>query len=238
MLTKRELTDKAYEIGIKPISFFLPKNTIEDINSQINFESNKKFFLAPCDPRDRKSYIYKNEKSYYQQYQDSYFGFTMMKGGWDCLRHYEIIASGSLPYFMNLDKVPTYTLKSYPRDLQKKANELYIKYSKKNSIDKNFVNNYRKLQLGFKKWLADTSVNFGSEDLKMHIQNSYIDSSKLNINILNLIKVNFLGNIEYIRERENKISRKESFLNFSKFCLRNLFFDFLFRFGINDKNKL
>jgi hypothetical protein len=28
------------------------------------------------------------------------------KGGWDCLRHYEIIGNGCMPYFENIEKCP------------------------------------------------------------------------------------------------------------------------------------
>ena len=74
----------------------------------------------------------------------------MLKGGWDCLRHYEIIASGSLPYFSNFAKVPDHTLKIYPRDLQNKANKLYNSYLNKGFIDKFFTKNYNKINLDFK----------------------------------------------------------------------------------------
>ena len=36
----------------------------------------------------------------------SWFGLTSKKGGWDSLRHYEIMASGSLLLFRDYDKKP------------------------------------------------------------------------------------------------------------------------------------
>ena len=228
---KRELTYKAYENGIKPISFFLPEIIIEDINSQINHRFNKKFFLAPCNPRDKKTYIYKDEKTYYQQYKDSYFGFTMLKGGWDCLRHYEIIASGSLPYFSNFEKVPDHTLKIYPRDLQNKANNLYKSYLNKDLIDKSFIKNYNKINLDFQKWLIHTAGNFGSEELKYHIKKGLNNTTNHKITKILIIKINFCGLIEYINERKNiNINKKKYFLNFLKFNLINLLFDYLYTF--------
>ena len=35
---------------------------------------------------------------------ESYFGSTKKKAGWDCMRHYEIVASGAVPFF---DEDPT-----------------------------------------------------------------------------------------------------------------------------------
>ena len=90
---KRELTDIAYAHGIKPISFFIPEIIIDEIKSKINFNLPKKHLLAPCDPRDRRTYIYRDEISYLQ-YRDAYFGYTMRKR-MGLSRHYEIIAAGS-----------------------------------------------------------------------------------------------------------------------------------------------
>jgi len=39
------------------------------------------------------------------------------KGGWDCFRHYEIIAAGTLPYFFDLQNCPNMTLHSFPKEL-------------------------------------------------------------------------------------------------------------------------
>ena len=36
----------------------------------------------------------------------SWFGLTCMKGGWDSLRHYEILASGSCLLFRDYDRKP------------------------------------------------------------------------------------------------------------------------------------
>ena len=112
---KRELTDIAHAHGIKPISFFIPEIIIDEIKSKINFNAPKKHLLAPCDPRDRKTYIYQDEISYFQQYRDAYFGYTMRKKGWDCLRHYEIIASGSVPFFEDYESIPEFTMFNYPK---------------------------------------------------------------------------------------------------------------------------
>ena len=43
-----------------------------------------------------------NESDYYKDYQRSYFAITCKKGGWDCLRHYEILANAVSPTFLIL----------------------------------------------------------------------------------------------------------------------------------------
>jgi hypothetical protein len=62
-------------------------------------------------------YIFKTEKEYYEQYQTSSFAITCKKGGWDCLRHYEIMGNGCLPLFHKIETAPTGILSSLPRRL-------------------------------------------------------------------------------------------------------------------------
>ena len=65
---------------------------------------DKEKILATCDPRDTSTYIFDDEESYYNDYAKSLFAITMKKGGWDCLRHYEILAAGCLPVFLNISQ--------------------------------------------------------------------------------------------------------------------------------------
>src|SRR5688572_9949738 len=60
--------------------------------------------FASIIPGDLKTYIYTEESAYYKDYQRSYFAITCKKGGWDCMRHYEILANGCIPYFIDIDK--------------------------------------------------------------------------------------------------------------------------------------
>ena len=83
-------------------------------------------------PGKLDTYIFSTEKEYYKDYQDSIFGYTKMKGGWDCLRHYEILANGCIPFFTDLSNCPTNILHSFPKELVLKAMasptpEVYLK---------------------------------------------------------------------------------------------------------------
>ena len=42
---------------------------------------------------------------------------TYKKGGIDCFRHYEILANNSIPYFLNINKIPKYTMFNYPKKI-------------------------------------------------------------------------------------------------------------------------
>jgi hypothetical protein len=48
----------------------------------------------------------------------------MKKGGWDCNRHYEIISTGTTPYFDKLEEAGNYTLSHLPKSLLYEAQRL------------------------------------------------------------------------------------------------------------------
>ncbi len=72
-------------------------------------------------PGDYRTYTFDNEEDYYKHYQSCYYAYTWKKGGWDCLRHYEILANGCIPYFTDLDRCPAGTMHLFPKELIKKA---------------------------------------------------------------------------------------------------------------------
>ena len=57
------------------------------------------------------------QAQYYQTFTSSYYAYTSRKDGWACMRHYEILARGGVPYFAGLDQSPQYSLWDFPRDL-------------------------------------------------------------------------------------------------------------------------
>jgi len=103
---KRELL--AYDPDVIPIQFAIPRQKIVDVIPV------KKHLWSPVDSRDKRTYV-TNESEYYKQYSESYFGYTTKRGGWDCLRHYEIIAAGALPYFEGLENCPAATMELLPK---------------------------------------------------------------------------------------------------------------------------
>jgi len=73
--------------------------------------------FAPLIPGQLQTYIYNTEEEYYKDYQRSYYAITTKKGGWDCMRHYEILANGCIPYFVDLENCDLNTMSLLPRDL-------------------------------------------------------------------------------------------------------------------------
>ena len=115
---KRELLENKH--NVLPISFAVPREKIlENINEK---PTN---LLAPLIPGRLSTYVYDDEKTYYNMYSNSIFAITNKKLGWDCLRHYEILMNGCIPLFFNIEDCPKLILKTLPKQ---RLSEIYFNY--------------------------------------------------------------------------------------------------------------
>ena len=109
---KRELTNRSKPWGLRlqvhPLGFSIPAAVVFDsvpIKTQmfqthivdrelldLTVGSNEHFFV--------------DESAYRTDLGAARFGITTRRAGWDCLRHYEIAASGTIPCFRNLNNKP------------------------------------------------------------------------------------------------------------------------------------
>ena len=101
-----------------PIQFSIPGSKVVTAIP----EKTRDFAIAV--PSDPQTYIYDKEEDYYKGYQCSYFAVTRKKAGWDCMRHYEILANGCIPYFVDMDKCDEDTMPFLPKDLIREAMNL------------------------------------------------------------------------------------------------------------------
>lgn len=105
-------------MSIHPISFSIPKCKI------VSRIYPKTKFISSLIPGDTSTYIYNTEQDYYDEYRQSMFALTKKKAGWDCMRHYEILANGCIPYFPDISNCPKNTMTTFPKELIKRSNEL------------------------------------------------------------------------------------------------------------------
>lgn len=103
---------------VYPIQFSISETKIVDAIPE------KTQDFAYIIPGQLWSYIYSEEKDYYEGYQNSYFAYTWKKGGWDCMRHYEILANGCIPYFVGLEDANPNTMFFLPKELILRAMDL------------------------------------------------------------------------------------------------------------------
>ena len=108
---KRELIEE--DDTVFPTGFGIPEQRIR----QLNFETKDQLYqkTAPAFSLFKNindigggfsHHKFQIEEEYSDDLSRSWFGLTCKKGGWDCLRHYEIIAAGSLLLFRDYDKKP------------------------------------------------------------------------------------------------------------------------------------
>ncbi len=57
-------------------------------------------------PGSSTRYLYQTEADYFRALRESRFAITRKREGWECLRHYEIAASGCVPCFRFLSRKP------------------------------------------------------------------------------------------------------------------------------------
>jgi hypothetical protein len=94
--------------SMRPISFGIPEHLVLD-----ELPPKRKDFPAHVvDPEvahrvgAATSYAFADEGAYYEDLRASRFGITTRRGGWDCMRHYEIAASGCVVCFRGLSSKP------------------------------------------------------------------------------------------------------------------------------------
>jgi hypothetical protein len=90
-------------------------------------------------PGDKNTNIYKDENSYNNNYNESWFAFTYKKGGYDCLRHYEILANNTIPFYIDIEKIPLKTMTTFPKKIVKKAMDALVN---KSDISGNVFDDY------------------------------------------------------------------------------------------------
>ena len=109
---KRELQSEVVPFSsckVLPFSFSIPAEKIRPSD----LARKKKRLATHCvDPEVaaafglHTSYAFASEEAYYDDLAISRFAVTTKRGGWDCLRHYEIAAAGSLPCIRQLETKP------------------------------------------------------------------------------------------------------------------------------------
>jgi hypothetical protein len=94
--------------AIRPIAFSIPEEKIVD-------EPPEKLKPFPTHIVDaevagrigaKPEYVFDSERDYYDDLRASRFGITTKRAGWDCLRHYELAASGCVVCFRDLESKP------------------------------------------------------------------------------------------------------------------------------------
>ena len=147
---------------LHPITFSISEEKI------IKYVPEKKKMLSTLIPGVLETYIYNNEQDYYNQYKESYFAVTTKKAGWDCMRHYEILANGCMPYFIDIENCPPNTLALLPKELLLQANQMYKNIGTKN-IDELVQDEKDEYNILMTKLLEYTRTHLSSRSIAKYI---------------------------------------------------------------------
>jgi len=109
---KRENTSP--DSSVMPITLSIPASKVRRgaVTKELDFSP-----LIPKGACSVHNLRFSEEKAYYDHYETCRYAVTWKKSGWDCLRHYEILASGAVPYFIGLEACPRRTLALFPKAL-------------------------------------------------------------------------------------------------------------------------
>lgn len=145
---------------LHPVTFSIPEEKI------VRTIPPKTKLVSSLIPGNLSTYIYNTEEEYYNEYRSSYFAKTTKKAGWDCMRHYEIMANGCIPYFPGLEKCPVHTMALLPKDLLFEGNALYSAFSAKKELTDTDKEQYTQL---VKKQLEYTRTHLTTRKMAAYI---------------------------------------------------------------------
>lgn len=113
---KRELDSEIYRhyksARLHPISFGIPESKVRDSESAktrtfpSQVQCDEAYEIPEVAENATRDHLFSEEAAYYDNLASARFGITQMKGGWDCMRHYEIAANWTVPCFYELDQKP------------------------------------------------------------------------------------------------------------------------------------
>lgn len=157
-----------------PISFSIPEEKIKRVAPS---EKSKRFPLHIVDREIASkvsgsffteigsgNYTFRSEEAYYNDLRTSFYGITMKRAGWDCLRHYELAANGCVICFRNLELKPSTCA---PHGLNEYNCVPYRNYSDlEQKLTSITDNTYRQLQEKSYQWImSNTTVARAKEFL-------------------------------------------------------------------------
>jgi hypothetical protein len=125
---KRELAEP--QAGVFPVHFAIPDRHVRPIDLLQKTQLHQTHVQDPEFGVDT-GYKFTEEKDYFDDLARSYFGITMRKGGWDCMRHYEIMAAGAVVMFKHFDQKPPLCAPQCPHFISYSSREDFMEKTRR-----------------------------------------------------------------------------------------------------------
>lgn len=182
-----KMTTKEEDVNrIIPIDLSIPKEKI------FTGQLQKEKLLAHIIPGIGETFIYNEEKPYYEDYQKSMFGYTWKKACWQSLRHYEILANQCVPLFIDIKHCPQRCLQNLPKHLFEEVFDIF------KNLDKSIL--LKKFE--YNRNLAITNFDFNTfNDLEIDFDKYFEINNKLFCYLRNHLTTEHTA--KYIIEKSN-----------------------------------
>lgn len=123
---------------------------------------------------NRSHYIFDNEEDYYNDIANSWFGLTCKRGGYDAMRHYEIIAAGALLLYRDYDLKPKLCSPGDLPAINYKSKDELLSIINSLVINNKPTDEYIHLLDNQRKWLVNNATTVARAKYVLEILNSYV----------------------------------------------------------------
>lgn len=176
---------------IFPLAYCIPDECIVDDATDC-VKSNLIIEMNSSNSSGNYRFNKEQEKEYNDLYRASRFAETKKKGGWDCLRHYEILANGCIPVFENIIDCPQDSLVTFPKELVNQCYHQFLPWDNSEYSE----NEYNEVRLE----LLNHTRNKCSTSACANYIFSKISSFPGNNNLKNVLLVTGNYSVNYTRE--------------------------------------
>jgi len=150
--------------------------------------------LAHIVPGKLDTYIFNTAEEYNKDYQNSFFALTCKKSGWDCFRHYEILANGCIPLFINLESIPENIMTHFPKDIIRETNQLYDIMKNEKDTDE-YKKHEKKCYDYIEKLLEHTRTFLTSKAMALYV----LEKSNITLDVPKVLFLSERTDPDYLR---------------------------------------
>lgn len=106
LIESQEAPHNKFEGNLRPIR-------ISKLRHSPDFAEHRSRLISKIWPGD--PYGFEDEQEFLDQYRASHYAFSPKKGGWDTMRHLEIMGSGCIPIIPKVNSISEMALFGYPK---------------------------------------------------------------------------------------------------------------------------
>jgi len=173
---KRELYEA--EPGVFPTGLCVPDRLVRPLDIAGKTQLHQTHVQDEEFTRET-GYKFTEEKEYYDDLARSFFGITMRKGGWDCTRHYEIMAAGAVVMFKNYDTKPPICAPQCPHFISYTDKKDFLEKASRLVVNGKPTLEYMRILQAQRDWLLDNGTSTArARQLLGQIESYFMDKPR------------------------------------------------------------